>query len=1019
MAYNTHAQIFSHNCQGINTCINELVDEMKTSDIGFICEHWLRPCEIPALKKALKEAGLWSCLKSSINPEEVLIGRPYGGVGFVCKPMTGIEFRPFEVDCDRIMCIQLINNNRVKLNVIGVYMPYYNGTADQIALYSETLDILQSVIDQCTDAPVVIVGDMNAQLPQHNRLNRNWYRTSPFTPHSMLLYDFLSNNDMFVGNFAFTQNVNYTYMKANYRSYIDHVFLPRYVFDNLVNCKIVENTVDHEWSSDHLPIRTEYKLTLEASDSANVDVSHLNNVPKFLNVKWDDDHIRLNYEHYVVSGLQNVPWSHINEISPEDAQGYVDKQCDTLIQIMLDSSEKSMPQRESNYQGVHKKVPWWNYDCTVARDRMRFWRNLWWMCDKVRHGVVYNCYKNTKKLYRQIRRQAISNMHQSRYDLITNLFSCKTSKQFWNRVRMSKDKTTQSADKIDIITLANFYKEKFSEQNRQKTDTIKQAELDVMRKYDDIQSQVDTNYVFSTEKVVKYIQKLRRGAAPGCDGITAEHLKFSINSDLPSYLSNVLSVCVRFGVLPKSFYLGILVPILKKPTIDPSIAKNYRPVVVSTVLSKLMEMAILDDSSNHDFHDLQFGFVNRRGTNMAICLAHDVVDYFNTRGSPVYTCALDAEMAFDGIPHSILLKKAMNIIPDRWWRILHTWYSKMEVQVKWNQKLSEPFKIEKGTRQGGLTSPFLFNLFYQDLAEGLSNETGGIKVKNMSYNVFIYADDLLLTSATVTGLQKLIMYANKYIIEHGLSFNAKKTTCVTFGKCYVERPAWYLNGTELPTCDELNYLGVVMSRNSYSHQQKRIQACRQGFYGLQGSGLCDRGVTPDIIAHLWKTMLQPVLTYGIQSLPFRKTDVMDMDKLQAKLIKSTLGLSKYCRTSPLLNAMNIPQISKLKDIYCMDLMRCMYLSESRAKQFYHDIIHSKAYDNKYHNLVTRTKAICDSNELSFVRYMLHEQYHKDSRRSLKTVYTQGSDGLTDSVKSLLNRYNAYNKHMLKLLLSPF
>ena len=61
--------------------------------------------------------------------------------------------------------------------------------------------------------------------------------------------------------------------------------------------------MDHEWSSDHLPIRIEYKLTLEASDSAKVDVSHLNNVPKFPNVKWDDGQIRLNYEHCVVSGM--------------------------------------------------------------------------------------------------------------------------------------------------------------------------------------------------------------------------------------------------------------------------------------------------------------------------------------------------------------------------------------------------------------------------------------------------------------------------------------------------------------------------------------------------------------------------------------------------------------------------------------------------------------------------------------------------------------------------------------------
>ncbi len=46
------------------------------------------------------------------------------------------------------------------------------------------------------------------------------------------------------------------------------------------------------------------------------------------------------------------------------------------------------------------------------------------------------------------------------------------------------------------------------------------------------------------------------------------------------------------------FTVEYLVTILKKPNIDLSIAKHYRPVVISTVFSKLEEMAILDE---HDF----------------------------------------------------------------------------------------------------------------------------------------------------------------------------------------------------------------------------------------------------------------------------------------------------------------------------------------------------------------------------------------------------------------------------------
>ena len=109
-------------------------------------------------------------------------------------------------------------------------------------------------------------------------------------------------------------------------------------------------------------------------------------------------------------------------------------------------------------------------------------------------------------------------------------------------------------------------------------------------------------------------------------------------------------------------------------------------------------------------------------------------------------------------------------------------------------------------------------------------------------------------STTVTGLQRLINVANKYITEHGLSFNPSKTSCVIFGKRYLENPTWNLNGVELKIDDELEYLGAILSKNNHSHQQKRVKSCRKGFYALQSSGLCNNGLRPEVVSCIWKTM---------------------------------------------------------------------------------------------------------------------------------------------------------------------
>ena len=91
-------------------------------------------------------------------------------------------------------------------------------------------------------------------------------------------------------------------------------------------------------------------------------------------------------------------------------------------------------------------------------------------------------------------------------------------------------------------------------------------------------------------------------------------------------------------------------------------------------------------------------------------MVNDVISYTNVRGSTVYTCSLDAEGAFVAIPHCVLFKKASEVLPDYCWHVMVNWYEKLTVQIKWCKQLSEKISVCIGTRQGGISSPFLFNI---------------------------------------------------------------------------------------------------------------------------------------------------------------------------------------------------------------------------------------------------------------------------------------------------------------------
>ena len=91
-----------------------------------------------------------------------------------------------------------------------------------------------------------------------------------------------------------------------------------------------------------------------------------------------------------------------------------------------------------------------------------------------------------------------------------------------------------------------------------------------------------------------------------------------------------------------SLSLGVLIPVLKKPTLNPNISGIYRPITLSTTHAKLIELLMLPKDDNCPG---QFGFCDNRDTTFAAALFNDVTSYFRHRRSPVYTCSLDEDYA--------------------------------------------------------------------------------------------------------------------------------------------------------------------------------------------------------------------------------------------------------------------------------------------------------------------------------------------------------------------------------------
>lgn len=296
----------------------------------------------------------------------------------------------------------------------------------------------------------------------------------------------------------------------------------------------------------------------------------------------------------------------------------------------------------------------------------------------------------------------------------------------------------------------------------------------------------------------------------------------------------------------------------------------------------------------------------------------------------------------------------------------------------------------------------------------------GLKINDMSFNSFCYADDLLLTSTTAVGLQKLINCASGYIKSIGLNFNPTKTECIVFGKLKYN-PVFTLNNTQLSNVSKISYLGVTLSNTSgKNHSLNRVNAGRRAFYGLQGAGLCNKGVAPDTAVHTWNVAVRPVLLYGCECVSMSQSARSELDKCQSKMIKAMCGLKRSCRNTPLLNALKVNSISSSIESQQVKLLKSMLISSSMSKYFYTHLLSQYLSGSHVGNsLLHRVGSWCSSHNKSLVSVLCIKDSYNSLLKSTKCF--PENDGLIDSVRGLLfnSNYNGQNNTLLNLLLKSF
>ena len=437
--------------------------------------------------------------------------------------------------------------------------------------------------------------------------------------------------------------------------------------------------------------------------------------------------------------------------------------------------------------------------------------------------------------------------------------------------------------------------------------------------------------------VSKLIKTLGRNKAPGPDTIPSIAIK-NYSFVTIEYLTKILKACLDHGHYPTKWKTALTIPVLK-PGKDPNERTSYRPISLTSGLSKILDKLILAEFTTHCdtnnlLPDFQFGF--RKGHSTDHALTH-VTNYikggFDSKKSTA-VLSFDIEKAFDRTWHNGLIYKMIKSqFPENIIKITNCFIKDRQFKVKIKDSTSDASGIDWGVPQGSALSPILYSFYISDI--NTLPET----------NMTLYADDTLIytqnrnLNLNIDKLKTAAVNAMKYYKKWKIQINTDKTNLTYFTlrrTRQIPSEPLTIGNDRIPWDTSLKYLGIQLDRRLTLKMQvmetiKKVDKQIRLLYPLiNRRSPLDKKVK----LHLYKTYIRPVLTYG-----FSVTDSMAMTtkvKLKRKqniILRMLLDLPWDTSSQTLENISNLEPIdqciARQKELF---LNRCINATNPIIRQ---------------------------------------------------------------------------------------
>ena len=375
-----------------------------------------------------------------------------------------------------------------------------------------------------------------------------------------------------------------------------------------------------------------------------------------------------------------------------------------------------------------------------------------------------------------------------------------------------------------------------------------------------------TDIDFTVEDIEAACSELKASSAAGADGVPACLLK-TCRKELSKPLTILWRSSLDHGIIPADLLLVLISPVHKGGS--RGIAKNYRPVALTSHIVKVFERVIRRAlvkhlEENQLLPEGQHGFRALRSTLTQLLSYWETILNELECGNGVDVIYTDFSKAFDKVETGVLLHKLKECgISGR----VGSWIAAFldsnirQQAVVVDGRVSSLTPVISGVPQGTVLGPVLFLIHIRDIAEGLSEKTTASS----------FADDTRVqrginSSEDCSTLQSDLRVIYNWASRVNMHFNGDKFECLRLWPKNSPAPDYaYLgpDGEPIEVKESLKDLGVYLGSDLTFkvHVEKTVAAASK----LAGWGLRTfKRRSLSTMKTIWKTLVQPKLDYCSQ-----------------------------------------------------------------------------------------------------------------------------------------------------------